>query len=151
MMTISRFLTATACLLALCAASTAHAQLSKRFGPYELHYSIVNSTFLEPAVAAEYGITRGKRRAIINLSLREHLDDGSTVARAMTLKGRSWDLTQQQVNFDFLEVREGPAIYYIGDFKFLNREWRYFEASFTPSGQSESYLFEHKQQMYTND
>lgn len=129
----------------------AQAQLSERFGNYELHYSVVNTTFIEPQVATQYGLARGSRRAIINLSLREHLEDGTTEARTMTLTGLSRDLTQQQVDFDFIEVREGPAIYYIGEFKFINREWRFFEVSFTPEGSSETFNFEFKQQMYIND
>lgn len=149
--TALHLLTYLAFISALAAPDFAHAQLSERFGPYELHYSIVNSTFIEPSVAAQYGIRRGDRRAIINLSLREHLEDGSTVARKMDLTGRSWDLTQQQIEFDFIEVIEGPAIYYIGEFKFLNMEWRFFEASFNAQGDSTRYLFEHKKQMYRND
>lgn len=138
-------------MLSLFVVLPAQAQLSERFGNYELHYSVVNTTFIEPAVAAQYGLARGSRRAIVNLSLREHLEDGSTVAREMDLTGRSWDLTQAQVNFDFVEVREGPAIYYIGEFKFINREWRFFEFDFTPSGSDEGLNFEFKQQMYIND
>lgn len=139
-----------ALLLTLLCAS-AQAQLSERFGEYELHYSIVNTTFIEPAVADQYGLARGSRRAIINLSLREHIDDSSTVAREMSLEGRSWDLTQSQINFDFIDVREGPAIYYIGEFKFINREWRFFEVDFSPEGSEESFKLEFKQQMYIND
>ena len=37
----------------------ADAQQSETFGPFELYYSVVNTTFLEPKVAAAYGITRG--------------------------------------------------------------------------------------------
>lgn len=147
MLLLSRF----SLLLSLLFCATAQAQLSERYGPYELHYSVVNTTFIEPAVAAQYGLARGKRRAILNISLREHLDDGSTVARQMALEGRSWDLTQQQVDFDFIEVREGPALYYIGEFKFINREWRFFEVTFSPENSSDSYTFELKHQMYTND
>lgn len=138
-------------LLCLMFCGAAQAQLSERYGDYELHYSVVNTTFLEPAVAAQYGLARGSRRAIINLSLREHLEDGSTVAREMSLEGRSWDLTQAQVNFDFVEVREGPALYYIGEFKFINREWRFFEINFSPDGSEEALSLEFKQQMYIND
>ncbi len=138
-------------LLVLVCSTPAQAQLSQRFGPYELHYSVVNTTFLEPAVAAEYGIARGRRRAILNLSLREHLDDGTTVARPLDINGSSWDLTQQRVYFDFIEVREGPAIYYIGEFKFINREWRFFEADFKPEGSSERFTWEYKYQMYINE
>lgn len=138
-------------LSTLLASPFARAQQSERFGPYELHYSVVNSTFIAPAVAAEYGITRGSRRAFVNLALREHLPDGSTVARAMDIDGRSWDLTEQNVNFDFIEVREGPALYYIGEFKFINREWRYFEFAFTPEGSEERYTYKFKRQLYIND
>jgi hypothetical protein len=137
--------------LLLVLSGPASAQLSERFGPYELHYSVVNTSFIEPEVAAEYGIARGERRAIINLSLREHLEDGSTVAREMNLDGQSWDLTQSRINFDFIKVIEGPAIYYIGEFKFINREWRFFDFSFTPQGSDERYQFDFKQQMYIND
>jgi len=132
-------------------AQPAQAQLSERFGPYELHYSVVNTTFIEPAVAAQYGLARGDRRAIINLSLREHLDDGSTVAREMDLTGESWDLTQSRIDFDFIKVIEGPAIYYIGEFKFINREWRFFDVSFSPANSDARYQFDFKQQMYIND
>lgn len=140
----------------LLTSGVANAQLSQRYEQYELHYSVVNSTFVEPAVAAQYGISRGKRRAFVNFSLREHLPDGSTVARPMSLSGQSWDLTQQQVDFDFIEVREGPAIYYIGEFKFINREWRFFKLAFTPEGSdaensSQPFEFEFKQQMYINE
>ncbi|MFT7287682.1 MAG: hypothetical protein ACI87W_001797 [Halieaceae bacterium] len=137
-------------MLAALLPAVTQAQQSERFGPYELHYSVVNTTFIAAEVAAEYGIARGKRRGILNLSLREHLEDGSTVARSMTLDGRTWDLTQQQVNFDFLEVREGSALYYIGEFKFINREWRHFDVDFTPEGSSAPFTLEFKHQMYIN-
>jgi hypothetical protein len=110
----------------------ASAQQSEMFGPYELHYSVVNTTFLEPEVAATYGITRGKKRAILNLAVREHLAEG-TQARNMLIEGRTWDLIQNQF-LSFKEVREGPAIYYIAEFKFINQEWRLFEVDFRPEG-----------------
>ena len=117
----------------------------------ELHYSVVNTTFIEPAVAAQYGLARGKNRAILNLSLREHLADGSTMAREMALKGLSWDLTERQDFFDFIQVVEGPAIYYIGEFKFLNREWRYFEVDFGPENSEQSFNYKFKHQMWVNE
>jgi len=129
-------------------ASFASAQQSEMFGPFELHYSVVNTTFLEPQVAATYGITRGKKRAILNLAVRENTADGS-VPRAMQLQGRTWDLIQNQF-LEFKEVREGPAIYYIADFKFINEEWRFFEVTFRPEGADRSYTFKLKHQLYIN-
>ena len=135
-------------LLTLGPAFSANAQQSKMFGPFELHYSVVNTTFIEPSVAATYGITRGKERAILNLSVREHLDAGGDIGRAMQLKGTTWDLLQKTDELEFQEVREGPAIYYIAELKFLNEEFRFFEVYFRPEGAQQTYTFELKHQMY---
>lgn len=124
------------------------AQQSEMFGPYELHYSVVNTTFLDPEVAANYGITRGEKRAILNLAVREVGSDGSE-ARSMMLKGRTWDLIQNQF-LEFKEIREGSAIYYIGEVKFINEEWRFFEVHFRPEGAQQTYTFKLKHQLYTN-
>ena len=120
-------------------AQYAVAQQSETFGPYELHYSVVNTTFLEPKVAATYGITRGKDRAILNLAVREQLAQGGDEARPMQLKGTTWDLLQQQQVLTFQEVREGPAIYYIAEVKFFNEEYRFFKVHFRPEGADKTY------------
>jgi len=124
------------------------AQQSETFGPFELHYSVVNTTFLQPEIAASYGITRGKKRAILNLAVRENLADGST-ARAMVLQGRTWDLIQSQ-SLEFKEIREGESIYYIAEFGFINEEWRFFEVNFRPTGADQTYTFKFKHQLYIN-
>ncbi len=126
------------------------AQQSEMFGPYELHYSVLNSTFIAPEIAQRYGITRGKKRGIVNLAVREHRAEGSdTIARPMLLKGRTWDLMQNQT-LEFQEVREGPAVYYIAEFKFINEEWRFFELHFRPEGAEKTYTFQFKHQLYTD-
>lgn len=135
-------------LLLLWQALPATAQQSKMFGPYELHYSVVNTTFIEAKVAATYGITRGEERAILNLSVREHLATNETVARPMQLKGSSRDLLQKLDTLEFQEIREGPAIYYIAEVKFLNEEYRFFEVYFRPEGAEQTYTFELKHRMY---
>ena len=127
-------------------ASPAQAQQSETFGPYELYYSVVNTTFLDPKVAETYGITRGEKRAILNLAVRENLADGSE-ARAMVLQGRTSDLIQKQT-LEFREVREGEAIYYIAEFAFINEEWRFFDIDFRPTGADQTYTFEFKHQLY---
>ena len=115
---------------------------------FELHYSVVNTTFLDPEVAAAYGITRGKKRAILNLAVREVEAEGSP-SRPMLLKGRTWDLIQNQF-LEFKEIREGPAIYYIADFGFINEEWRFFEVDFRPEGGDQTLTFKFKHQLFIN-
>jgi len=126
------------------------AQQSERFGPYELHYSVVNTTFLEPAVAAAYGITRGSKRGMVNLALREHLDSGRSAARGMALQGHARDLMQRREPLRFKEIREGDAIYYIAEFPFLNEEWNVFEVEFTPENSERSYTYSFKHQLYSD-
>ena len=146
-MTIANKIPTLLLTMLLCSMQTS-AQQSEMFGPYELHYSVVNTTFLEPEVAATYGITRGKKRAILNLAVRENLAEG-TQARNMLVEGRTWDLIQNQF-LSFKEVREGPAIYYIAEFKFINEEWRFFEVNFRPEGADQTYTFKFKHQLYIN-
>ena len=138
------------CTLLSLAAGTTWAQQSKRFGDYELHFSVVNTTFLAPEVAAEYGIVRGKRRGIVNIALREHAEgraDGEARTIPMELEGRSWDLITGQ-DMTFQEINEDGAVYYIGDFKFINREWRWFELSFRPQGSEKTFTHKFKHQLY---
>jgi hypothetical protein len=127
----------------------ATAQQSERFGPYELHYSVVNTTFLDPQIAKAYGITRGEKRAILNLAVRESMDTGTSEARAMALQGKTWDLIQNQA-LKFSEIREGEAIYYIAEFSFINEEWRFFEIDFRPAGSDQTYTYKFKHQLYIN-
>lgn len=130
----------TGVLLGLFMATTALAQQSTRFGQYELHHSIVYTTFLSPEVAAEYGIARGADKAILTLSVRD-VDSGEIAGRPMTIDGRTWDLITGG-DMDIKEIREGRATYYIIPFEFLDREYRFFEFTFQPEGAEAP--FEHK-------
>ena len=141
------FIRITLCWLALLPGLSL-GQQSETFGPFELYYSVVNTTFLDPKIAANYGITRGEKRAILNLAVRENITNGSA-GRAMVLKGRTWDLIQNQT-LEFTEIREGEAIYYIAEFPFINEEWRFFEIDFRPAGADQTYTFQFKRQLYIN-
>lgn len=132
----------------LCGAGAAQAQQSELFGRYELHYSVVNSTFLNPQVAATYGLVRGDKRAILTLAVRDkEAPPGETYT--MQLQGNTWDLIQNQT-LEFLEVREGNAVYYLAEFKFINEEWRFFEVNFRPEGAQETFAFKFKHQLYVD-
>ena len=133
--------------LALAPAQTL-AQQMETFGRFELYYSVVNTTFLDPEIASTYGITRGEKRGILNLAVRENLTDGST-ASAMLLQGRTWDLIQGET-LEFTEVREGDSIYYIAEFQFINEEWRFFEIDFRPTNATQTSTFKFKHQLYIN-
>ena len=148
MKTLRTMYSVLACLL-LTWAHNASAQYSQMFGPFELHYTVVNTTFLSPEVASAYKIRRGKTRAILNLAVREH-GEGGTTARTMLLKGETRDLMQRQQILEFQEIREGESIYYIAEFEFINEDWHHFIIDFRPEGAEQTYNFKFKHQLYIN-
>lgn len=125
------------------------AQQSERFDQFELHRSIVYSTFLSPEIAAKYGITRGSDKALLTLSVRD-ADAGETAGRPMMIKGRTWDLIHAG-DLELQEIREGRATYYIAAFEFLDREWRFFEFDFRPEGSDKTYRYEFKTQLWKQE
>ena len=127
-------------LLLACCVLPAAAQQSTRYEQFELHHSIVYTTFLSPEVAAEYGIARGADKAILTLSVRD-ADCGDIAGRPMKIEGRTWDLITGG-DMRVKEIREGRATYYIVPFEFLDREYRFFEFTFRPEGAAKA--FEHK-------
>lgn len=122
------------------------AQQSERFDQFELHRSVVYTTFLTPEIAAEYGIARGKYKAILTLSVRD-VEAGEIAGRPMIITGETWDLIRGDP-LEFKEIREGPATYYIADFTFIDREWRFFEFDFQPEGSEKVYRYKFKAQLW---
>ena len=122
------------------------AQQSTQYGPFELHHSIVYTTFLTPDIAAEYGIARGADKAILTLSVRD-TTSGEIAGRPMTIEGRTWDFIHGK-ELSFKEIREGRATYYIVPFEFLDREYRFFEFEFQPEGADTTYEHTMKVQLW---
>ncbi|MEK9919891.1 MAG: DUF4426 domain-containing protein [Luminiphilus sp.] len=130
-------------------AINAHGQQSTRYDEFELHHSIVYTTFVAPEVAAEYGIIRGADKAMLTLSVRD-ASSGDLAGRPMQISGRTWDLITGGA-MDVREIREGRATYYIVPFEFLDREYRFFEFSFQPEGADKSYEHKMKVQLWRQD
>lgn len=133
--------------LALGLASHATEAETAQFGRYEIIYSIVNSTFVEPAVAESYGLVRAKDRAFVNIAVREQLAEGRDRAVSARIEGRSWDLFQNTF-LEFQEIREGPAIYYIADFEFSDEQVRFFDLTLLPQGAARSEQLRFQQKIY---
>ncbi|WP_372748083.1 DUF4426 domain-containing protein [Litorivivens sp.] len=140
---IQRGLTLLLCL----AAFAAQAEQKQRFDHYDVHYSIVNTTFLKPTVAKAYGIVRGDDRFILNISVRENSDDGD-VARKADISGSVFNLIHRKP-LDFKEVDEGDAIYYIAQFEGDNKETLDFTLSIQPETSRRKYKFQFNKVMYT--
>ena len=125
------------------------AQQSERFDQFELHYSIVYTTFLTAEIAAKFGIPRGKDKAMLTLSVRD-AEAGDIEGRPMEIEGRTCDLITGG-NMKVKEVKEGRATYYLVPFEFLDREYRFFEFSFTPEGANKAYNYKFQTQLWRQE
>lgn len=106
-------------------------ETSKTFGAYEVLYTVIPSTTLLPEMAAQYNIVRANDQALVNISVRKHLPDGSDIAQAATLKGTYSNLIQTN-KLEFREVSEQGAIYYLAQLRFTDRDFLRFDVKVTP-------------------
>lgn len=104
-------------LLCLCLALPAFAERKETFGELNVHYSVFNSSFLQPDVAARVGLTRGKTVGVLNISAMK-ADKGQQAKVSGTIK----NLIGQETTLAFKEIKEGEAVYYLAEFPLRQRE-----------------------------
>ena len=97
---------------------TGHAEQVHRFASHEVHYIIIPTTFLESEIAAQYDVARARNRALINVSI---LDDNKEAVTG-SVSGSSSNLLGQTQYFEFRQVREGDAIYYLAELLHSDQE-----------------------------
>jgi hypothetical protein len=136
-------------LTSLLLAPTAQAE-SQTFGDYTVHYIAVNSTFISPEIAQQYGIERNRRGAFLNIAVLKNNADGSTTPVTAAVSGGKQNLLQQSGDIDFKEVREGEAIYYLGQFEFSNAELLRFKVSVQPEQQGNAHTIEWTSTLYAD-
>lgn len=139
-----------ACLSSLLPMTSARAEQSRDFGAYTVHYIAVNSTYLNPTIAARYDIERSERTAFLNISILKNLPDGKTLAVPAEISGLKKNLLQQSAAIDFIEIKEGAAIYYIGLFEFSNAELLKFELEILPQGVNRSFDLKWDTRLYAD-
>ena len=57
------------CLLTLCLSLPAFAERKQTFGDIDVHYSVFNSSFLQPDTAAASGLIRSKTQGVLTVSV----------------------------------------------------------------------------------
>ena len=143
--TSSRLASTALALLAL--ASPVRAETTP-CGNYTVHHIAVNSTFIQPEIAEQYGIVRASRSAFLNISVQRNETGGKTTPTTARLSGGRTNLMQQSSDIAFKEVREGEAIYYIGQFEFSNAELLRFRVEVQPEGSARACLLEWTTTLY---
>lgn len=110
-------------------ATAANAEQFTRVGDYDIHYSAVNSSFLTPEVAQANSIQRSANRGLVNVSVRERQEDGSTRPVNASVQGHVSGLTGVQESLSFRTVHDGDATYHLAPFTLRDDEAMRFELS----------------------
>ena len=112
---------------------------SRDFGNFVLHFNAIRTDTLAPEIAKIYTIARSANRALLNISIVKKVEGtpgvpvaGRVTAQAVNLNGQFKDLTLR-------EIREGDAIYYIGDVLVADDETLVFTVEATPADESSLY------------
>jgi hypothetical protein len=118
-------------------------------GDLTLHYSVMPSLQLQPAVARQYGLTRSASRALLNVALRRRLDDGSDVAVAAAVDASATNSVGQRQDLRLREVREGEAIYYLAEVRIEHGETLRFEVDARVEGAARPLAVRFSQPFFT--
>lgn len=129
---------------------TAQAEQFQDFGDYVVHFNALPTSFLDPAVAKNYRIVRSKNRAMLSITVLKKVmgTAGSPVRSKVTASAKN--LSDQVKDISIKEVREGPAIYYIGEVRITDGETLDFTVDATPDGESEARVVKFRQRFFTD-
>lgn len=122
--------------LCLCAAAAgAHAEISQKFGPLEIHYNALTTDELSPEVARAYKIERSKTRGLVTMSVLKQNKVGVPTPVPAKLTVYVTNLNQQLANIEMREIKEGTAIYYLGEFRVTPPDTLKFTATIEVAGE----------------
>ncbi|OUS06539.1 hypothetical protein A9Q81_03170 [Gammaproteobacteria bacterium 42_54_T18] len=102
---------------------------------YIVHYSAINTTMLTPKVAKASGITRSRKRGMLNIAVQKKQKSGQIEGVLAQLNGNVSNLIGQQRTLEFNVITEGAAIYYLAEFFLDDGERLSFSVNVQPTPQ----------------
>ncbi len=125
-------------------------ETSKDFGDYVVHFAALTTDQLTAEIAQRYGIVRSKNRAMLNVNILKNEEGtiGTPVAGEVSVFANN--LTGQLKNITVREIREGEAIYYIGECGITNRETLIFTIDVTPINEASSFSVRYMKQFFVD-
>ncbi len=112
-----------------------HAESSKEFGDYMVHYNAFRSDTISPEVAKQYNLARANNRILINIAVLKKVMNTTGKPTAARVTGHASNLTGQLKKLEFREIKEGSAIYYLAETKISDGEFLKFDLKILPEGE----------------
>jgi len=117
----------------------------REFGSYRVYYSAFNSSFVTAGVAAAYQIERGRDRGLVNIAV---VPANAIGGRPALVSGHVSNIFAQRQKLEFIEVREGEAVYYLAPFRFDNEDSLTFDVTVKPAPDLPSHTLSFQQTFY---
>jgi hypothetical protein len=144
-MLFATILTSLSFLLAL----PASAENSQDFGDYVVHFNALTTDNLPPSVTREYNITRSKNRAMLNVAVLKKVLGTTGKPVSAEVSASASNLTGQRREIELREIREGSAIYYIGEFGVTHEEALDLTVIAQPEGHDRPLRVQFQQNFFT--
>lgn len=128
---------------------SSHAEQSRTFGDYTIHYNALSTDALQPAVARAYGITRSKSRVLVNVSVLKQVM--GTTGRPVTaeVSARAINLNNQLKTIAMRKVEDNGGIYYLGEVTVDHGETLTFIIDVSPENTGKAHTIEFQQRFFT--
>ncbi len=136
-------------VVAALSATSAPAEESTKVPGYTIHHNALTTNLLAPDVARSYGIQRSTNRGLLNVSVIR--DVPGTTGRPVVagVRATSKDIRGTIREIPMREVREGDAVYYLGEFPVEHGETLNFTVDVKPQGEAASYTATLSQEFFT--
>lgn len=118
-----------------------NAEQKRELGNWDVHYIALNTTFLTPEVAKQYGIVRSKFNALINISVLDRQDKS---AQSVILTGEAKNLLGVVKKLNFKQITEGKSIYYLALLPFSDLEQYRITVNINDGLEQKNLKFQHK-------
>jgi len=117
----------------------AQAENSTKIPGHTIHHNVITTDFLAPNIASAYRIIRSKHRGMINISVIKDVAGTTGKPVMASITARAVNLLGQSRQIPLREIREGEAIYYIGDFIIPSQEQLIFVLEVMPEDAKRPY------------
>jgi len=142
-MNLSRLVFSIFFVLASTLSSTVLANNMKKLGNMNIHYMAINATFLTPEVAKTYDIERSRYNGLINIAVMDNTQE-KLPAKQVMITGKARNLAGQNKSIEFVEVKEGDAIYYLAQINIAHDETIIFDLTISDGKETQKLSFTQK-------
>jgi hypothetical protein len=119
-------------------------------GGYTIHHNAIKTDFLDPKIAAAYDLQRSKFRGMVNISVIKEISGTTGKAVPADIEVQATNLMGVPKPLQLRQVREGEAIYYIGDFPVTDGEIVTFRLRVIPQDSKREIRARFSQQFYVD-